>query len=46
VCARWATLPLDAVVELIYSEVDKFARGEPQTDDQAVLLAEVTEWLR
>jgi sigma-B regulation protein RsbU (phosphoserine phosphatase) len=41
-CASWATLPLDAVVELIYGEVDKFAQGEPQTDDQALLLVEVT----
>ena len=41
-CAQWATLPLDAVVELIYGEVDKFAAGESQTDDQALLLVEVT----
>lgn len=41
-CAQWATLPLDAIVELIYSEVDKFAVGEPQTDDQALLLVEVS----
>jgi serine phosphatase RsbU (regulator of sigma subunit) len=41
VCTRWATLPLDAVVEVIYAEVDKFSSGEPQADDQALLLVEV-----
>jgi anti-anti-sigma factor len=42
VCTRWATLPLDTVVELVYSEVDLFAAGEAQADDQALLLVEVT----
>jgi sigma-B regulation protein RsbU (phosphoserine phosphatase) len=42
VCTRWATLPLDAVVEIVYREVDKFAAGGPQADDQALLLVEVT----
>jgi sigma-B regulation protein RsbU (phosphoserine phosphatase) len=43
VCKRWGSEPVEKMVKYIFDEVDRFCTGEPQRDDQALLVLEVTD---
>jgi serine phosphatase RsbU (regulator of sigma subunit) len=42
-CVRWAGVPIERMVENLFSEVDQFLAGEPRRDDQAMLALEITD---